>query len=76
MLPGRGRGNHSVALDMAKQVLGDHDAPPQLCLQAALRVLALVGAGEQAKAEIGSADPGEVEDDQRRARALRDFNLF
>ncbi len=65
-----------MAFDMAKQVLGDQEVLPQLRLQAALRVLALVGAGEQAKAEIGSADPAEVEDDQRRARALRDFNLF
>ena len=65
-----------MALDTVEQVLGDEDAPPQLRLQAALRVLALVGAGDQAKAEIGSADPSEVEEDQRRARALRDFNLF
>ncbi len=65
-----------MALDTVEQVLQDQEAPPQIRLQAALRVLALVGAGEQAKAEIGSADPAEVEDDQRRARALRDFNLF
>ena len=50
--------------------------PRQLRLQAALKVLDLVGAKEHAKAEIGSADPSEVEEDQRRVRALRDFNLF
>ncbi len=65
-----------MALDTVEQVLQDQEAPPQLRLQAALKVLDLVGAKEHAKAEIGSADPSEVEEDQRRARALRDFNLF
>ena len=62
-----------MALDTVEQVLGDQDTPPQLRLQAALRVLALVGAGDQAKAEIGSSDPADVAKEQQRDRFMKDL---
>jgi hypothetical protein len=67
------RGLASVALDTVEQVLGDLTAPPQLRLQAALRVLDLVGAKDYAKAEIGSADPADVVKEQQRDRFMKDL---
>ena len=67
------RGLASVALDTVEQVLGDPGAPPQLRLQAALKVLDLVGAKDYAKAEIGSTDPDDVAKEQQRDRFMKDL---
>ena len=67
------RGLASVALDTVEQVIGDPAAPAQLRLQAALKVLDLVGAKDYAKAEIGSADPADVAKEQQRDRFMKDL---
>ncbi len=63
----------SMALDTVEQVLGDQGVPAQLRLQAALKVLDLVGAKEHAKAEIGSTDPADVAKEQQRDRFMKDL---
>ncbi len=60
----------STALDTVEQVLGDQEAPAQLRLQAALKVLDLVGAKDYAKAAIGSADPEDVAKERERDRFM------
>ncbi len=62
-----------MALDTVEQVIGDPAAPPQLRLQAALKVLDLVGAKDYAKAEIGSTDPTDVAKEQQRDRFMKDL---
>ena len=61
------------ALDTVADVMGNATAAPQLRLQAALKVLDLVGAGEQAKEAIGATDPDDVAQEQARDRLMRDL---
>jgi hypothetical protein len=61
------RGLAGDALDVVEAALTEAATPGEIRLKLAVKVLELVGAGDLAKREIGSADPVEVEADQRRA---------
>ena len=64
------------ALDVVEVALTEGTTPAAIRLQLAVKVLELIDAGELAKQEIGSSDPGDVEADQQSAARTKALMRF